>query len=268
MPRGQQSARSIFDAAAGAYDAARPSYPAALYDKLESISGPLAGRLVLDWGAGTGISGRQLAARGARVVLLEIGEQMIRYARARDPQAACVLADGHRMPMRAGSADLTTFAQSWHWFEKPAAQAEVARVLRPGGYWAAWWNRAAADGQPWYERYQDVVVTHCPGYTWRNRSDRELVPDWTHEAVLAAGHLEPAATVVVPWTRQVPADQWFTDERSKSYFIDLEPAVRGSVLDQLAKIVGSQFPDGQMVVPYATTLLVARKEATAGRDIR
>jgi len=266
VPHDQPPVRSVFDAAAREYDAARPSYPAALLDELESIAGPLAGRLVLDWGAGTGISGRQLAARGARVVLLDIGEQMLRHARARAPGAACLLADGNRMPIRAQSADLTTFAQSWHWFDKPAAQAEVARVLRPGGYWAAWWNRSAANGQPWFERYQDVVVAHCPGYTWRNRADAELAPDWTHQTVLAAGRVEPVATAVVRWTRQVSAEQWFTDERSKSYFIDLGQDERESVLGQLAQIVGGQFPDGQMVVPYTTTLLVARKAGVARPD--
>jgi ubiquinone/menaquinone biosynthesis C-methylase UbiE len=254
-----QFARSVFDAAATEYDAARPSYPAALYDQLEAVTGPLAGRLVLDWGAGTGISGRQLGGRGARVALLDIGEQMLRYARTRDPAAACVLADGNRMPVRSGSAGLTTFAQSWHWFAKPAAPAEVARVLRPGGYWAAWWNRAKADGEGWFERYQDVVTAACPGYTWRNLSDELMAPDWTDEPVTAVALVEPAATIVVPWIRQVAAAAWITDERSKSYFIELAPEVRESVLGQVADIIAGQFPDGQMVVPYITTLLVARK---------
>jgi ubiquinone/menaquinone biosynthesis C-methylase UbiE len=251
--------RSVFDRAAREYDAARPSYPSAVYDALEAAAGPLAGRLVLDWGAGTGISGRQLAARGAKVVLLDIGEQMLRRALARDAAAVCVLADGNRMPLRAGLADLTTFAQSWHWFARPAAPAEVARVLRPGGYWAAWWNRAKADGEPWFEDYLDVLMASCPGYTWRRLSDELLAPEWGDRAVTAVGTLEPAPPVIVPWTRQVSAADWFTDERSKSYVIDLEPGVRERVMNDLAGIVAGAFPDGQMIVPYITTLLMARK---------
>jgi ubiquinone/menaquinone biosynthesis C-methylase UbiE len=259
MPARSQPVRSVFDVAAAEYDAARPAYPPALFDELEQVAGPLAGRLVLDWGAGTGISGRQLAARGARVALLDIGGQMLRQARARDPRSACVLADGNRMPVRPASADLTTFAQSWHWFGQPEAPAEVARVLRPGGFWAAWWNRAQAAGQDWFERYQDVVVASCPGYSWRNLSDELLAPDWADPAVRAAGLVEPAATIVVPWTRRVPAAQWITDERSKSYFIELAPDRRESVLGELAGIIAGQFPGGEMTVPYITTLLVARK---------
>jgi SAM-dependent methyltransferase len=255
------SGRSVFDLAATEYDAARPSYPAALFDELEAVAGPLAGQLALDWGAGTGISGRQLAARGARVALLDIGQQMLRFARTRDQGAACVLADGNQMPVLAGCADLTTFAQSWHWFDKPGACAEVARVLKPGGHWAAWWNRAKPAGEDWFERYQDLVVAACPGYTWRNLQDEQMAPDWGEAVVRASGLVEPAATVMVPWTRQVTAAGWITDDRSKSYFIDLAPDLRESVLRQVAAIISSRFPDGQMTVPYITTLLVARKIA-------
>ena len=124
---------SLFDAAAAEYDAARPSYPDELYAELEARVGPLAGRLVLDCGAGTGIASRQLAARGARVVSLDLGEQMLRRALARSPGSACVQADGNRLPVRPDRADLVSFAQSWHWLDQEHAPAEMARVLRPGG---------------------------------------------------------------------------------------------------------------------------------------
>jgi SAM-dependent methyltransferase len=249
--------RSVFDQAADSYDAARPSYPDGLYAELEQRAGMLAGRLVLDFGAGTGIASRQLAARGATVVSLDIGEQMLRHARARSPQTPCVLADGNRMPVRAGSADVVTFAQAWHWFDQRAA-AEVARVLKPGGSWAAWWNRASGGGEPWFEEYEDVLSAFCPGYTWRHERDETLAQDSTG-ALERTLLMEAAGHVVLPWTRQVPAADWLTDERSKSYVISLEPAVREAVLRQLAEIIAAQFPDGQMTVPYVTTLAVARR---------
>ncbi len=244
---------SVFDEAASHYDAARPSYPAALFDELETRTGPLAGQLVLDWGAGTGIASRQLAERGARVVSLDIGERMLRLALARSPWAACALADGNNMPIRSATAALTTFAQSWHWFDPELATAEVARVLRPGGFWAAWWNRAHADGEAWFDDYQALVSSSCPGYLWQHRSDEQMAPDW------ASGLVEATSVTVVPWVRRLTAEHWITDERSKSYFIELEPTLRESVLGQVAAILARRFPDGQLVVPYLTTLLLARK---------
>ncbi len=44
------------------------------------------------------------------------------------------------MPLPDDSADLVTFAQSWHWVDVPAASTEVARVLRPGGRLGLVWN--------------------------------------------------------------------------------------------------------------------------------
>jgi SAM-dependent methyltransferase len=253
--------RSLFDSAAEQYDAARPAYPASVFDELERRAGPLGSRLVLDFGAGTGIASRQLAGRGATVVSLDIGEQMLRRARARSLQTPCVLADGHRMPVRDGAADLITFAQAWHWFDGRLATAEVARVLRPGGYWAAWWNRASAAGEPWFDRYEDLLAETCPGYTWRRRRDTELEPDWSSEQVRALGPVESAGTVVLPWIRHVSATDWLTDERSKSYVIALEPAVRDAVLAEVAAIIAAQFPDGRLAVRYQTTLILARKSA-------
>jgi SAM-dependent methyltransferase len=250
---------SLFDQAAEQYDAARPSYPSSVLDELERRAGPLCGRIVLDFGAGTGIASRQLASRGATVVSLDIGEQMLRRAQARSPLTPCVLADGNRMPVRDAAADLVTFAQAWHWFDARLATAEVARVLKPGGYWAAWWNRASAAGEPWFDRYEDLLSRSCPGYTWRHRPDTELEPDWTGGPVSPPAAVEPTGTVVLPWIRHVSVTDWLTDERSKSYVIALEPAVRESVLAEVAAIIEAHSPDGQLAVRYQTTLILARK---------
>ena len=57
---------SVFDGVAASYQATRPSYPDGPSSTPSSgIVGPLSGRRVVDVGAGTGISARALAARGA-----------------------------------------------------------------------------------------------------------------------------------------------------------------------------------------------------------
>jgi SAM-dependent methyltransferase len=263
MPPDPPSSRSVFDAAAAEYDAARPSYPPALFDALAERAGSLTGQRVLDWGAGTGISSRQLADRGAVVVSLDIGAQMLRRALARRPESACVLADGHRMPIRSGSVDLVTFAQSWHWFDERVATAEVARVLRPGGMWAAWWNRVAADGERWYADYRELLSSSCPGYTWQHRYEQKVLPDWAGGISTAGVAVEPVGVVDVPWTRHVSVASWITDYRSHSYVIELDPEPRQAVLDKMAAILTSRFPDGKMTVGYSTALLLARKTGKA-----
>ena len=36
--------------------------------------------------------------------------------------------------------------------------AEAVRVLRYGGYWAAWWNHPWADGEEWFEHCESLVL--------------------------------------------------------------------------------------------------------------
>ena len=44
------------------------------------------------------------------------------------------------IPLPDASVDVVTVAQAFHWFDAPAALAEIARVLAPGGGLAILWN--------------------------------------------------------------------------------------------------------------------------------
>jgi SAM-dependent methyltransferase len=247
---------SIFDAVAHHYDAARPSYPDSLFAAIEESTGPLAGRLVLDGGAGTGIATRQLAARGARVVGYDIGAAMLRRAQARSPGLSLAICDGNRLPFLDGCADLACFAQSWHWLDHDRAAREVARVLRPGGHWAAWWNHPAADGEPWFDAYQDAMDAACPDYYRFQGSE-----DWTLEPLARTRLFEPGSRTVVPWTRTVTTTGWITNARSTSYVSALEPAARERLLAEVTGIISGRFTDGQMTIPYRTWAWIARRAA-------
>ena len=63
--------------------------------------------------------------------------------------------------------------------------------------------------------------------------------------------------------RTVRTSAWLTEGRSKSYVAELEPAVRDQLLSKIAGIIGTQFPDGQMSVPYLTRMWLARPRYSA-----
>lgn len=124
-----------FGAVAGAYDEHRPSYPAALIEKLATRPG----LRVLDVGAGTGIASRQLRASGTNVLAVEPDSNMAKIARAGHLEVEVATFEDWDPAGR--DFDLVTFAQSFHWVEPVSAIHKAWSVLRPGGALALMWNR-------------------------------------------------------------------------------------------------------------------------------
>lgn len=238
-----------FEAVADEYDAARPSYPAGVFDAL----GPLAGLVVLDVGAGTGIATRELIARQAKVVAVDLGRQMLRRARARTAALPSVVADGAVLPLGSRSADLICFAQSWHWLDEASRVDEAHRVLRPGGRWAGWWSHARADGETWFDRYWAAIERSCPV---THRGQRDI--DWG-DTIETPGRFEVGERVTIPWIRHTSVEHWITDQASHSYIVGLSTAERTRLLRELRTILEAQFPDGRVSVHYESWLWIASR---------
>ena len=111
--------------------------PEGLREQDAGLLGPVAGRDVLEVGAGSAMCARWLADRGARPVALDISAGMLAHARTRLPAVPLVQADAQRLPFRAASFDLAFSAYGALPFaaDQAGLHAEVARVLRPGGRW-------------------------------------------------------------------------------------------------------------------------------------
>lgn len=243
---------SLFDPLADAYDQARPGYPDQLFADLELLADrPVVGAGVVDVGAGTGIATRAMISRGASVLPVELGPVMLDRLRRRTPDLPVVRGDGEALPLRSASADLVTYAQAWHWVRVPVAAAEAARVLRPGGALAAWWNDVDADDFHWYQRQQDRLEAMSPGYTreYRNRPFADELR-WT-------GLFAEVATVTCRWHRELDIDLYETWLRSKSYVAAIGDRLEDFLAAERRSLLRS-FPDGRIIEPFRTMLVVAR----------
>ena len=122
------------------YDAHRPAPPSALLDLLCHVGQVERPRLVVDLGCGTGLSTRAWADRADDVVGVEASEAMHAEAeaqtRVQNVRFVNAFADATGLPSEA--ADVVTCSQSFHWMEPGPTLAEVARILRPGGVFAAY----------------------------------------------------------------------------------------------------------------------------------
>jgi len=137
------AARS-FDAWAPDYDRYRPRYPQALFEHIAAKLTLPAQPQVVDLGAGTGRASLAMAERGWQVTAVEPGGPMLDVLRERAFDAGLSVrtaqAPAEETGLPKASADLVTAAQAFHWFDRPRALAEMARILRPGGGVALFWN--------------------------------------------------------------------------------------------------------------------------------
>ena len=118
-----------FGRAAGDYGSYRPAFAPRLFARLRDLGVGLAGQLILDVGAGTGLLGRGLSAGGVRVIESDPSLELLRQAES----GARVVAAAEGLPFGDGAFDAVTAGQSWHWFDRHVAPREIRRVLRPGG---------------------------------------------------------------------------------------------------------------------------------------
>ncbi len=239
--------RSKFDTVATNYAAGRPDYPAALYDSLATVLGkPLAGLDVVDLGAGTGIASRQLAARGAQVVALELSGPMIEQLAATSPGVRPVRGSATCIPLRDNCADLVTSAQAWHWMDPALAVPEFRRILRPGGVFAAWWNYTQRDST--WEHEQELRI-EAADPNWQavsgpyGKRDNEFGDDdkltiTTHE---------------FRWQRTISLDTHLDNLLSKSYIAALPN--RDEFLATERAILSEQFPDGNVTERFGTHMV-------------
>lgn len=99
--------------------------------------GPLSRKRVLDFGCGHGMAAVELARYGAEVVAFDLSAGYVHEtatrASANDAAVQAVVADGAKLPFRAGSFDAVWGVAILHHLPVAQAAREVKRVLAPGG---------------------------------------------------------------------------------------------------------------------------------------
>jgi len=119
------------------YDRHRPRPPDVLLETLCRYARVERPALVVDLGCGTGLSTRAWSGRADRIVGVEPNPAMLASA-AEAPGVEYREAFAQATGLEDGVADIVTCSQSLHWMDPQPTFAEAARVLRPGGVFAAY----------------------------------------------------------------------------------------------------------------------------------
>jgi SAM-dependent methyltransferase len=258
-----------FDAWADEYDRYRPTYPSDLFTFIAlELELPQTPRVV-DLGAGTGRASIAMASIGWRVTAVEPGGPMLDVLRARAADEGlpieAIQATAERTGLPATTFDLATAAQAFHWFDKPTALTEMARIVRPGGGLALFWNVRDEERSPVvadYHRILDRYGAVAEGkYLEAGRSSGRSA---TRDAIAAADGFEAPQLHELHHELPATANAFIGMAFTASYIQALDPAVqerfRTEALDLLAR--HGHRGDDPFTVPYRVDLWTARRRGS------
>jgi SAM-dependent methyltransferase len=151
-----------FDAAAEAYELARPGWPPEAVEIAARRLGLERDAAVLDLAAGTGKLTRRLAGRFGSVTAVEPLDGMRAVLEAGIPFVRVLAGTAEAIPLPDGSVDAVFVGEAFHWFDAGRAIAELGRVLRPAGGVAVLFNRLDDKSQkaPWRVEADAALESH------------------------------------------------------------------------------------------------------------
>ncbi len=129
-----------FSGFADLYDKYRPEPPAILAPILMRLAQSVFPQRVVDLGCGTGLSTRYWTDKVYEVIGIEPSADMRHQAEVQTRARNVSYREGlsHQTGLPDQCAQIVTCSQALHWMEPQATFQEVARILHPGGVFAAY----------------------------------------------------------------------------------------------------------------------------------
>ncbi|MEV6109348.1 class I SAM-dependent methyltransferase [Streptomyces sp. NPDC051940] len=255
-PESKQAATS-FGTDAERYDRTRPRYPRAVVDRVTGASsGPLD---VLDVGCGTGIVARRFQAAGHRVLGVDPDARMAAVARRRGTAVeVATLAD---WDPAGRTYDAVVAGQTWHWIDPVAGAAKAARVLRPGGRLAVFWNASrlpAGLAEAFAEVYRRTVPDSpfdLAAAATQGADGYQALCDRAADGIREAGGFEAAGQWRDDWEWTCTKDAWLDMVPTQGAFTRLPAERLAPVLAGLGEAIDAA--GGTFTIRYATQTVTA-----------
>lgn len=254
-----------FDAWADDYDRYRPTYPVELFALIGRELALPARPVVADLGAGTGRASLAMAALGWTVTAVEPGRPMLDVLAARAAHeglpVATVQGTAEATGLEPTSVDLATAAQAFHWFDKPAALAEMARIVRPGGGLALFWNVRDEARSPFVAAYHATLERHGgPAEGRYLQAGRATGRDATREALETSTAFEAVALHEVHHEIRMRADDFVPMTFTASYVRAMPPETQEAFRGETERLVAEHAAaDGSLTIPYRIDCWIARR---------
>jgi SAM-dependent methyltransferase len=242
------------------YDRSRPSYPAALVERVIAAS---PGHEVLDVGCGTGIVARQFQAAGCSVLGVEPDARMAGQARQRGLEVEVATFEDWDPAGRA--FDAVVAGQAWHWVDPVAGAAKAARALRSGGRLAVFWN-AVQPPPDLGDAFAAVFRQVLPDSPVFGRAARGAQA-YGALAAKAAGAIRETGAFGDPeewefeWDRPYTRDEWLEQVPTSGFAARIRPDAMQQILAGIGAAIDAA--GGAFTANYTTVAVTAARAGAA-----
>jgi SAM-dependent methyltransferase len=260
----RQFGRQAFGFDPANYHSSRPDYPEWVYQTLSSRCGLGKGTMTFEVGAGTGTATRRLLDLGADpLIAVEPDSRLADFLRENNPDRplTVLVSSFEDVELEEAAFDLGVCATAFHWLDEGAALAKIARLLRPGGWWAALWNVFGDDSRP--DPFHLATKGMLGGQSTSPSAGERGIPFGLDADARLAALKRTAAFDIVDarasaWSLVLDADQ--TVALYSTYSDVNVRADRDAVLAELGRIARDKF-GGRVVRNMTTSLYIARRAA-------
>lgn len=253
--------RQAFGGDPSGYHAARPAYPDWVFEVLSHQCGLASNVVTFEIGAGTGTATSRLLELGANpLVAIEPDNRLGVFLREtiRDKALRVVILTFEEVALGEASFDLGVSATAFHWLTEDLALTKVAKLLRPGGWWAMFWNTFGDPHRP--DPFHEATKALLNGPSGPSAGGGDMPFALDSKARLAAlEHTKAFDTIDhrnSAWSLVLDPDQTVALYATYSN-VNIRPD-REAVLTELGRIARDEF-QGRVTRNVTTSLYVARR---------
>ena len=253
--------RQAFGANPGGYHAARPAYPDWVFEVLCERCGLAPKSATFEIGSGTGTATRRLLELGANpLVAVEPDDRLAAFLQQTiaDDALTVVTSTFEDAVLREAGFHLGLSATAFHWLDEDLALTKVAKLLRPGGWWAMVWNIFGDRHRP--DPFHEATNILLNGSSIPSARDADLpfaLDTGARMAALERTHaFDNIEHQTSAWSLTLDPGQTVALYATYSN-INIRPD-RETVLAELGRIARDEF-HGRVIRNIVTSLYVARR---------
>jgi SAM-dependent methyltransferase len=257
--------RTPFNQAASLYEKARPGYPDALFEDIIEFSKISEDGKILEIGCGTAQATLPFAKRGYSIQCIELGVNLASIAKqnlSRYPKVQVIVDNFEEYPLEEKNFDLVISATAFHWIDPEVGYQKTAKVLKPEGTLALFWNKhvqthVSAD---FFQSVQNVYADVVPEMAKRfpGLIHPDSVPTPVKAEIDQSGFFGEVTVLKYRWETEYSAKAYIELLNTYSDHLALEKEIRAKLFKGIENLIDTRF-NGSIVKEHLTILYLAHQ---------